>query len=65
MCIAVGRFYFLFTDTMFLHLYIYIFVLYHLGQFYMTACAKPKVECDVNVMDEYGRTCLHAAASGG
>uniref|UniRef100_H3BVT9 Ankyrin repeat domain 52 n=1 Tax=Tetraodon nigroviridis TaxID=99883 RepID=H3BVT9_TETNG len=35
------------------------------GQFYMTACVKPTVECDINVLDEYGRTCLHAAASGG
>lgn len=31
----------------------------------MTACVKLSVESDINVLDEYGRTCLHAAASGG
>lgn len=31
----------------------------------MTACVKLSVENDINVLDEYGRTCLHAAASGG
>lgn len=41
------------------------FCLRHLGQFYMTACVKLSVENDINVLDEYGRTCLHAAASGG
>lgn len=56
---------YLLTQCSLLFIYIYIFVLYHLGQFYMTACVKPTVECDVNVLDEYGRTCLHAAASGG
>lgn len=43
----------------------FLFVLHHLGQFYVTACVKLSVESDINVLDEYGRTCLHAAASGG
>lgn len=74
MCVAVGPQTLILVDMHFLfylltqcsHIYVYIyFVLCRLGQFYMTACVKPTVERDVNVLDEYGRTCLHAAASGG
>ncbi|XP_073324673.1 serine/threonine-protein phosphatase 6 regulatory ankyrin repeat subunit C [Pagrus major] len=35
------------------------------GQFYIMSSQTPPVGCDINVVDEQGRTCLHAAASGG
>ncbi|KAM8917822.1 serine/threonine-protein phosphatase 6 regulatory ankyrin repeat subunit C isoform 2-T2 [Spinachia spinachia] len=35
------------------------------GQFYVMPSLLPSVGDDINILDDQGRTCLHAAASGG
>ncbi|KAK5912274.1 hypothetical protein CesoFtcFv8_002166 [Champsocephalus esox] len=35
------------------------------GQFYIMPSQVPSAGDDINVLDDHGRTCLHAAASGG
>lgn len=41
-------------------------VVYHLGQFYNIVSSQMLTNgFNINNMDDHGRTCLHAAASGG
>lgn len=42
-----------------------LLVAYRSGQFYIMPSQMPSVGFDINIIDDLGRTCLHAAASGG